>query len=385
MDFTKYKKSTILLEIQCLSPERFINLLWRNNIYVKDIKRINITTVRMIVNLKDYSKITEVSKRTNTRIKILKRNGIDFLLIRKNKVVAVSIGIILFMCITYYLSGFIWKVNIETEKYLSPYEIRRQLLGYGIKAGGKKSSIDVHKLEKQILKDNSNVMWVKARIEGVNLNVSIFENQSPPIIVKNDEPCDLVAKREGEIIRIYTKAGTAVVKEGAVVKKGELLVKGEQGTEESSYQVHATGQVIAKTFYEKSKEVPITVKTRERTGNKVEKIYITLKGKRIYLKNDLNKFYKYDRIVDNKGPIIKETYYEIKEKQVINKKEKVVKKTVEELTKDIIKDIDKSVKIVDKIIDTENVGDKYQIRLLLIGEENIAIPQGVERHVDKEK
>ncbi|WP_171011343.1 sporulation protein YqfD [Haloimpatiens lingqiaonensis] len=385
MNFSKYKRSTMLLEIQCLSPERFINLLWKNNIYVKDIKRMNLTTATMVVNLKDYSKIAEISKRTDTKIKILRRRGIDFLLIRKNKVFAISIGVILFISITYYLSGFIWRVNIETEKYLSPYEIRRLLLTYGIKEGKKKAGIDVHKLEKQILKDNSNVMWVKARIEGVNLNVSIFENQSPPIIVNNEEPCDLVAQRDGEISRIYTKAGTAVVKEGDIVKKGQLLVKGEQGTENVNYQVHAEGKVIAKTFYEKYKEVPIKVKIRERTGNKVEKVYIVIKGKKIYLKNNLNKFSKYDRIVDNKGPLVKEIFYEVKEKEVINKKEEVVKKTVEELAKDIIKNIDKSVKIIDKIVDASSEEDRYVVRLLLVGEENIAVPQKIESDVDKEK
>ncbi len=38
-------------------------------------------------------------------------------------------------------------------------------------------------------------MWVKARIEGGKLVVKAEERQSPPTIVKEDEPCDLVAKK----------------------------------------------------------------------------------------------------------------------------------------------------------------------------------------------
>lgn len=385
IDFSKFKKGTILLEVQCLRPERFINILWQNGIYVKDIKRINITTVHMVVKLKDYPNITYMAKRTNTKIKILKRQGIDFFLIKKSKVTALILGTIIFLSIMYYLSTFVWKINIYTERYLSPYEVRNELINYGINVGTKKSQIQVHKLEDRLLKDNDNIMWVKARIEGVNLNIHIFENQSPPEIVKKESANNLIASKDGEVVRVYTKSGKAVVDKGKIVKKGDLLVKGEQGNEEQTYEVNAIGEVIAKTFYEKYKEVPIKIKKRERTGNQVEKVYVVIKGKKIYLKNGLNKFYKYDKIVNKKGFINKEIYYEVKEKEITRNKEQVVKQTVNLLTKDITKDLDKTVKIVNKVVDTKVLDNKYGIRLLLIAEENIAVPESVQNDVNKDK
>ena len=50
----------------------------------------------------------------------------------------------------------------------------------------------------------------------------------------------------------------------------------------------------------------------------------------------------------------------------------VAKETVEALSNDIIVKLDKSVKIVDKIVESEPVGDKIKVRLVLIVEENIA-------------
>ena len=69
-------------------------------------------------------------------------------------------------------------------------------------------------------------MWVKARIEGSKLKVSAVERQSPPSIISEDSPCNLVAKRDGEVIRVYTTAGTSVVKKGDMIRKGQILVKG---------------------------------------------------------------------------------------------------------------------------------------------------------------
>ncbi|WP_410506358.1 sporulation protein YqfD [Haloimpatiens sp. FM7315] len=376
-DFSKYKRSTILLEVQSLNPERFINILWKNGIYAKSIKRTNITTVSMVVYLKDYGKISNIAKKTNSKIRILKRRGIDFILIRKSKVMSILLGCILFLSIMYYLSNFIWKINIVTEKYVSPYEIRSQLKEYGVKAGIKKNYLDVHKLENKILKDNDNVTWVKARIDGVNLNLEISENQAPPKIYKEETLSELAANKDGEIVRVYTISGTPVVKEGDMIKKGDLLVKAEQGKEGGTYPVHAIGDIIAKTFYEEELEVPYKIKNRKRTGKKVKKIYINIRGKQIYLKNNLNKFAKYDKIVDNKKFINVETYYEVEEKYEVKTKDDVTKKAVQDITENIMKKLDKSVKIVDKIVDVKTSNNNYKVRLVIIVEENIAVSRKV--------
>ncbi len=53
---------------------------------------------------------------------------------------------------------------------------------------------------------------------------------------------------DGEIKRIYTTSGTAVVKEGDVVKKGDILIIPQQGIEGGEYEVDAEGEVTAILF-----------------------------------------------------------------------------------------------------------------------------------------
>ena len=81
-DFKKYKNGIITMEIASLMPEKFINLLWKNGVIVKNIKKINITTVVLQVNLSDYGQVSKVAKRTDTRIKIIGRNGLSFFIIK---------------------------------------------------------------------------------------------------------------------------------------------------------------------------------------------------------------------------------------------------------------------------------------------------------------
>jgi len=367
-NFKKYKKGIVTMEIQSLIPEKFINLLWKNGVVVKNIQKINITTVILQVNLSDYGEISKAAKRTGTRVKIVGRSGMSFFLMKLKSRVALLIGVILFGSIIYYLSTFVWNIEINTENYISPYELRNQIKGFGVIPGMRKKNIDVYDIESKILRNNDEIMWVKARIDGVKLKVDVIERQSPPVIVSDQTPCNLIAGKDGIVARVYTTDGTAIVQDGISVQKGDILVKGEQGKEGSVYPVHAKGEVIARTFYEQIKEVPIIKATRVKTGNIISNLYIKLGNKKVYLKNSLIPYKTYDKIEVNNKFVHKEIYYEVNVKNIPAN----LTKTQDEMYFNILRNLDKSVKIINKIESVKKDNDKYSIRVLVLAEENIA-------------
>jgi similar to stage IV sporulation protein len=370
-DFKKYKKGIITMEIGSLMPEKFINLLWRNGIVVKNIKRINITTAVLEVKLSDYSEISKAAKRTDTRIKIIGRSGLPFFIMKLKNRSALLIGVVLFGSIIYYLSTFVWNIDINTERYISPYELRNQIKGFGVIPGLRKKNIDIYELENKLTKNNDEIMWVKIRIEGVKLVVNVIERQSPPIIDIDSEPGDLIASKDGEVVRVFTSEGTAIVINGDMVEKGDVLVKGEQGKEGSVYPVHAQGSVIAKTFYEVKKEVPLNIVSRVKTGNIISNLYINLANKKVYLKNSLIPYASYDKIENNDKFIKSEIYYEVEEKNIPVDSIKVI----DEMYSNILRDLDRSVQVKDKISEVKKEKNKCIIRVVVVAEENIGVEQ----------
>jgi len=356
------------MEIQSLIPEKFINLLWKNGVVAKNIKKINITTISLEVRLSDYGEISKVAKRTNTRVKIIGRSGLSFFIDLLKSRSALLFGVVLFGGIIYYLSTFVWSIEINTENYISPYELRSQIKGFGIRPGLRKKDIDVYALENKITRSNDEIMWVKARIDGVKLKVDVIERQSPPIITSNPNPCNLIASKDGIVARVFTTEGTPVVTSGQVIQKGDILVKGEQGKEGSVYPVHAEGEVIARTFYEEIKEVPLNKITKVKTGNSITNLYIKFANKKIYLKNSIIPYGNYDKIENSNKLVNKETYYEVEEKNIPADSTKILK----EISSNILKKLDKSVKVVDKIENVKKEKDKYLIKVLIVAEENVA-------------
>ncbi|MBL4935168.1 sporulation protein YqfD [Clostridium sp. YIM B02515] len=371
----KFKRGTMTVEIQSHIPEKFLNLAWKNNIQIKNIRKRSITTIVMDINLKDFSLIEDIAQKTKSKIKIVNRKGVTFFLLKIRRRFALVGGVFIFVFILYFLSGFIWTIDIQTENNLSPYEIRQQLINYGVMPGIRKSKVNVYQLQDNMIKSNENIMYFNARVDGSRLYVKVIDKVTPPSIITDNEPCNLVAKKDGQIVRVYTSAGSPTVKKGDTVKAGDIIVKGEQGKEGSTYTVHASGNVIARTFYEQIKEVPIKGVKKERTENKIENLYIEVLGKKIYFKNSINKFKSYDKIVENSGFIKKEIYYEVKETKYNMDSQKVVDSTAEELYSKIVQSLDKSIKVVDKQVQSEPNGDNVKVRVLVVAEENIALAQ----------
>ncbi|WP_243190389.1 sporulation protein YqfD [Clostridium faecium] len=370
----KYGNGILTIEVQSLKPEKFINFLWRNNVVIKNVKRRSLTNYTMKINLQDYNTVLEGAARTNSKVTVLKRKGSIFKILKLRRRKTLVITLALFVGVLYYLSSFIWKVEIITDKYLSPFEIRMQLKSYGIDKGTFKKDFDVYKLEEKIIEDNDEVMWVKARIEGSKLTVQVAERQAPPKIREHKTTGNIVASKDGEVDRIFSITGTSVVEPGKIVKRGDLLIKSEQGKEGKEYNIKAEGTVYAKTFYEKNKEVPKYTIKRERTGNVSKSYYVKFKDKKLYIRNGLNDFENYDKIDNNKGIIKTETYHEVVEEKVPTEVDEVIK----ELNRNIILNLDKSVKILEVIPEIKEMEDKFLVNLLVIAEENIATEEFVD-------
>jgi similar to stage IV sporulation protein len=374
-----FNKSYITVQVDSVDGEKILNYLWNKNVNVKNVKRNNAFSLTLEILVSDYSHLEDGVRKVKGKVKILHRRGINFFYIKLSSRKLLIVGIAVFFFILYYCGRFIWSVDIATNKYLAPLEVRNILKGYGIMVGSKKDKIDVLKLEENLVTDIDEIMWVKVRIEGSRLTVDIVERQEEPDAKGKEYTGDLVAKKSGVINRIYTSAGTPVKTPGTVVNQGELIVKGQEGKEGMEFSVKAEGRIYATTFYEEIIKVPLSTTEKRRTGNKQVRYGLNVNNNKIYLKKSLNNYGTCDKIEENWGIFIKETYYETKEVEEETNTEIVIK----ELQNKITLNLDRGVKILDVTPEVKKQDEQYEIRVLFTVEEDIAESQAVTTELEK--
>ena len=372
MIFSKLKLGQITIEVNALMPEKILNVLWNNEIYTCNIVKIDLTTVRFRIYIKDYKEAESLIKKYKGKVRIVNISGIIVLLMKMKRKVSLVIGILMFFIVIYILSNYMWAIDIQTQKNLSPFEIRQQLSSIGIKPGINKSQINVYEIEKKMEDLNNQIMWIRIRVEGSTLKIVIKEKVNPPStekILYNQ----VVAKMDGEVKRVYTNSGNPAVVPGDIVRAGDDLILPIQGREGFEQEAKPNGTVIANTFYEKFMEVQISGEKLERTGKKDRDIYLSLFDKKIYLKKAINGFDSYDRIEEKNGFFNKTTYFEKKGKTVNLDKDSTVEEATEKLQDSLRKTLSNDAKIIDKKITVEDIKDgKILVKVIFTVEQDIA-------------
>lgn len=371
--FDKLKKGEIAIEISALNPERILNALWNRNIYTGHVIKLNLTTIRFIIDFSDYKETVDVIKRLKGKFKVVDKSGGILLFILLKRRISLIIGGILFFVVIYVMSNFIWSIQIDTKNNISPFEIRQQLNEIGIKPGLKKTDLNVYEIERKMENLNDQIMWIRTRIEGSTLKLVIEEKINPPSLEENENPNEVVAKMDGEIQRVYTYSGNAAVKPGDIVKKGDTLILGVQGREGFEREVKPKGTVIANTFYEKDMEVQINGDKLTRSGNKKNEMYLNVFGKKIYLKKVLDRYKYYDKIEENNGCFNKTIYFEKKPEKVNEDKDKAVNEASRKLEQSLSKTLSNDSKIIDKKITIDKIDENnIMVRVLFTVQQDIA-------------
>lgn len=368
----KLESGKIIVEVSVISPERFLNILCSKNIKAYKINRINITTVRLEIDYNDYEEVVKEAKNLKGKTKIIGKQGMRFFISSLKNKLSLVIGLIFFIGVLYILSTRIWAVEIETKENVTPFEIRKELTSLGVTPGISKDKINVYDLEKKIQDINSDILWIRARIEGSTLKIILQEKVTPPQIEQEAREGDCIAKVGGEIKRIYVSSGTAKVSVGDFVNEGDVLITAIQGREGDEYSVEAKGSVIANTFYEKEMEIQVNGTRIENTGNTDSDIYLNLWGNKIYLKKAINNFKYYDKINNNEGFFNKVTYFERSEKEVNLNRDEAIKEGAENLEKSLIKSLSNDAKITNKDISIQDLGNgKIRVKVMFIVEQDI--------------
>ncbi|MEW6064069.1 stage IV sporulation protein [Desulforamulus profundi] len=207
--------------------EKFVNMAASRGIYLWDITRLGNDKVRVKVRISDVRPLRHIARATKSCFKIVERKGLPFMLNRMKKRKLLAIGGVVFLVTLYFLSSFVWFIQVTGNDKLSDEDIKKIAAEAGLRPGVAKWDLDAKLVERTLREKIPSVAWAGVYVKGTRVTVEIAERKLVQEDPHRNEPAHIVAGKAGLIKEVLVLNGQAVVKEGDTVLPGSILISGE--------------------------------------------------------------------------------------------------------------------------------------------------------------
>lgn len=295
-----FLRGYVIISVEGYFTERFINICTRRQLFLWDVIRLSDTTITLKMSIKGFKMLRPIAKKTRSKVRIVSKNGMPFVISRYKKRKAFMLGALLFIVLINLVASFVWDIEVTGNKEVGRSEIISELDNLGIRTGTLKYKADPNKIANELILKIDKLAWVGFEIKGTRVLVTVKERIMPPELIPKDIPCDIIAKRDAIISSIVVKDGHGLVKNGDTVLKGQTLVTGvieNKNEGEAPRLVHSLADIEARTWYEGSSTVKLKIMEPIRTGRVKNSYIIKIFGKEIKLPfSSKIEFENYDKV-----------------------------------------------------------------------------------------
>ncbi len=274
--------------------ERFLNICKNSGIKVWNIRYRGGELLHLDLSVEDFRKIPSVTRKSRTKVKIISRHGLPFVLYRHKKRKAFFIGGIVFAMLFFAVTSFIWSVEVVGNEKTDAIALTQALERYGIREGALRYGHDLNDLQNRMMMEFGDLSWMWVRIKGTRAIVEVKEKTPAPEFVDEGAPCNIIAARGGLVTAINATQGIRMVGVGDVVEEGTLLISGITDTRyEGVRYIHSNGEVTARTWRTKTAQYPLKKTVFSKTGKKISKNTMNFFGFRVKLYTEANPPFEY--------------------------------------------------------------------------------------------
>lgn len=384
----EYVSGYVNIVIEGYYIEQFINICNNKQIDLWNIKKENSIKVYASVCITDFKKLKQICKKTKCKIKIQSKKGLPFIIKKYKKRKFFFIFLLLIILTIIILSNFIWNIEIESDADISKEEILELAQSEGLEIGKRKGAIDSKAVINKIRLERDDISWVGIEIDGTNATIKLVKADEKPEIINDDEYCNIVADKNAMILKVSAQNGTPLVKEGDIVTNGDVIVAGwMEGKYTGKQYVHAQAEIQAKVWYTTTEKVYLQETKKVETGEAKSSYSVKINNFQINLPKSLPKFQKYDTIEENKKlklfsnfylpfELVKYTYKEYKEEQVVHSIEEAKQIGIDRAKESLQEKID-GKEILDKQVKVRTEKDYIEVEVTYEVKENIGIKEKI--------
>lgn len=287
----------ISLRLKGKNQESVINRAMTRGIFIWDIKKSG-NDMQLKIRKSGYRALKSIAEEQGFELEVMDKQGLPFYRSVVKRRGGFLGGALFFVLALYFLSSFIWFIEVSGNKKIDSSRILAAACKQGIYEGALKWNFDCIEAEEAILRELSELSYIECDVRGVKAEIKVVEKILPGKDLNG--PCHVVASRDGVVEEVLVLEGQSMVEKGKVVAKGDILISGivfpdiDYELEEDEelqgeprnlpYSCRARGRVQARTWYEGYGECALKTKQKTLTGREVKRLYVETPWKNFLLK-----------------------------------------------------------------------------------------------------
>ena len=283
----KLLRGSVRVRAQCAYPERVLNLCSARGIEFWEVRWLSALELSFCVARTDLRALRRAAEGCGAEFSVERTAGAPFFLARFRRRYVLLAGLALCALLLAVNSLFIWDLEVTGNENVPAERILRVLAENGVRRGTFVYSFRSREVCNRVLPELRELCWVAVNVRGCRAYVQVRERVRAPERVNESAPTNVVARRAGLVTEVRALDGEKKVLPGTSVREGQLLIAGvvdTGGTENPSVATRflaGKGSVRARTWYELSVYIPLTMEEKVYTGEKKERLTLIWGEKRL--------------------------------------------------------------------------------------------------------
>lgn len=248
----------LCIRIVAAEPEIIISKLLEANIYLKDVRFLDLLTMEFVINRRQIKLLQKILCQSDASYKIIKEKGLlwKFQKLANRKIFL--IGVTLFIISTLLIPGRIFFVETSGNESIPSKLILFHAEICGLRFGVKSSDIHSEEIKNKLLNAIPQLQWVGIETSGSRAIIHVTERSlQSEADTGNQRVTSIVAAKDGVITQMTVERGTPLFYVGQSVKENETIVSGYTDCGLKVIAESAEAEVFAHTFQTKKFVMPI--------------------------------------------------------------------------------------------------------------------------------
>ena len=246
-------------------PERFLNAVTAERVVAWNVRRKG-ETIRFSCLAGDYRSLRPMARKACVCMRVQHKHGLPFWRHRYRNRKGLLVGLALYLLVLAWLSPRIWVVEVVGNNRVSDETVLEIAGRHGVILGARMDQVDVKGMQIGGTQDEPTLSFITVNPSHNVARIEVVEREqtSPPLDLT--EPSDVVALRDGRIVRMEVYGGQKLVKVGEAVTAGTRLITGRVETEMGEKLYRSYGEIWAQTRRQITVTVPLVYQYDEPTG-----------------------------------------------------------------------------------------------------------------------